>query len=83
MTAEEYVYDKVTICWFLEWQMYGKAILSSPYVVHHTSFYAKTWVLYKDRTPGSDPVKGGLSKGSIVEVDLENNSQNTQPILTL
>ncbi len=50
-----------------------------------TSFYAKMdlskfGVLYKDRTPGSDPIKGGLSKGNVVEVDLENNSQNAQPI---
>ena len=53
----------------------------------HTSFYAKMdlatfGVLHNDKTPRSDPVKGGLSKGNIVEVDLENNSQNTQPILT-
>ncbi len=57
-------------------------------VVGHTSFYAKMdlvkfGVLYKDKTPGSDPVKGGLSKGKVEEVDLENNSQITQPILTL
>ena len=57
-------------------------------VVGHTSFYskvdlAKYEALYKDRTPGSDPVEGGLSKGNIVETDLENKSQNTQPILTL
>ena len=57
-------------------------------VVGHTRFYAKMdlakfGVLYKDRTPRSDPVKGGLSKGNVVEVVLENNSQNTQPILTL
>ncbi len=56
-------------------------------MVGHTSFYArmalaKFRVLYKDRTPGSDPVKGGLSKGNVVEVDLEKNSQSTQPILT-
>ena len=43
---------------------------------------AKFGVLYKDRTPGSDPVKGGLSKGNVVEVDLEKNSWSAQPILT-
>ncbi len=57
-------------------------------VVGHTSLYAKMdlakfGVLYKDRTPGSDPIKGGLSKGNVVEVVLENKNQNTQPILTL
>ncbi len=56
-------------------------------MVGHTSFYAKMdlakfGVLYKDRTPGSDPVKGGLSKGNIVEVDLEKKSQSAQPICT-
>ncbi len=54
----------------------------------HTSIYAKMnlakfGVLYKYRTPGYETVKGGLSKGNIVEVDLEKNSQNTQPILNL
>ncbi len=39
-------------------------------------------VLCKDRTPGSDSVKGGLSTGNVVEVDLEKNSQSAQPILT-
>ena len=53
----------------------------------HTSIYAKMdlaqlGVSYKDRTPGSDPVKDGLSNGNVVEVDLENNNQNTQPILS-
>ncbi len=53
-------------------------------VVGHTSFFAKVdltkfGVLYKDRTHGSDPSKGYLSKWRVVEVDLENNSQNTQP----
>ncbi len=56
-------------------------------VVGHTSFYAKMdlatfGVLCKDRTSGSDPVKGGLSMGNIVEVDLDKNSQRAQPILT-
>ncbi len=56
-------------------------------MVGHTSFYAKMdlakfGVLYKDGTPGSDPVKGGLSKGNVVEVDLEKNGQSAQPILT-
>ncbi len=48
--------------------------LMSLNTVGHTSFYVKTklGVLYKDRTPGSDPVKGGLFKGNVVEVDLEN-----------
>ena len=32
-------------------------------------------VLYKYRTPGSGPLKGGLSKGNVVEVELQNNSQ--------
>ncbi len=54
-------------------------------VVGHTSFSAKMDLakfgfLYKDRTPGSDPIKGGLSKGNIAEVDLEKNSQSAQPI---
>ena len=30
--------------------------------------------------PGSDLLRRGLSKGIVVEVDLKNNSQNTQPI---
>ena len=29
------------------------------------------------------PRKDGLFKGKVAQVDLENNSQNTQPILTL
>ncbi len=49
-------------------------------VMGHNSFYAKMdlaifGVLYEDRTPRSDPTKGGLSIGNVVEVDLENNSQ--------
>ncbi len=57
-------------------------------MVGHTSLYAKIdlakfGVLYKGRTPESDHLKGGLSIGNVVEVDLENNNQNTQPILTL
>ena len=42
---------------------------------------AKFGILYKNRTPGSDPVKGG-PKGNIVEVDLKKNSQRVQPIWT-
>ena len=38
--------------------------------------------MYKGSTPRSDPVKGGLLNGNIVEVDLEKNSQSAQPILT-
>ncbi len=37
---------------------------------------------YKNRTPGSDPTKGGLSMGNVVKVDLEKKSQRAQPILT-
>ena len=49
-------------------------------VVGHTSFYGKMdwpnleWYL-EDRTPGSDPLKSGLSKWNVVEVDLKKNSQ--------
>ncbi len=54
----------------------------------HTSFYvkmdqAKFGVLdIKKITPGSDPVKGGLSKGNVAEVNIEKNCQSIQPILT-
>ena len=59
-------------------------------MVGRTSFYAKMdlakfGVLFKDRTPRSDPVKhvkGGLSTGNVVEVDLEKKSQSAQLILT-
>ncbi len=37
---------------------------------------------YKNRTPGSNPTKCGLSIGNLIEVDLENKSQRAQPILT-
>ncbi len=56
-------------------------------VVGHTSFYAKMvlakfGVCCKVRTPGSDPIKGGLPNGNVVEVDLEIKCQTAQPILT-
>ncbi len=31
------------------------------------------------RTPGSDPTKGGLPSGNVVEVDLERKGQKAQP----
>ncbi len=51
----------------------------------HTSFYAKMvlakfGVCYKIRTPGSDPTKGGLSNGNVVEVELEKKSKSTTHI---
>ncbi len=53
----------------------------------NTSSYAKMVlakfeVLCKIGTPRSDPSKGGLPNGNVVEVDLERQSQRAQPILT-
>ncbi len=53
----------------------------------HTSLYAKMvlakfGVYCQIRTPGSDPTKGGLPDGNVVEVDLERKTQRAQPILT-
>ena len=55
--------------------------------VGHSSFYAKMvsakfTVCGKIRTLRSDPIKGGLPNGNVVEVDLERKSQRAQPILT-
>ncbi len=54
-------------------------------VVGHTRFYAKMvsdkfGVCGKVRTPISDPIKGGLPNGNLVEVDLEKKAKTTTHI---
>ena len=59
-------------------------------MVGHTCFYASmlTWIwlslefCYENKTSRSDPTKGGLSMGNVLEVDLEMKSQRAQHILT-